>query len=57
MQLGVNEVDKQGIGEEDSRRVVGVVRMEVRAAGECVRSGEESAWYVDDFEVKISEVK
>ena len=31
--------------------------MEVRAAEEGIRSGEEMAWYVDDFEVKISEVE
>ena len=31
--------------------------MEVRAAGEGIRSGEETAWDIDDFEVKISEVE
>ena len=31
--------------------------MEVRAAGESVRAGKEAARDVDDFEVKISEVK
>ena len=31
--------------------------MEVRLAGEGIRSGEEIAWDMDDFEVKISEVE
>ena len=31
--------------------------MEVRLAGEGIRPGEETAWYMDDFEVKISKVE
>ena len=31
--------------------------MKVRAAGEGIRSSKETAWYMDDFEVKISEVE
>ena len=57
VQLGVNEFDKQRVGEEDGRRVVGVVRVEVRATGEGIRSGKEMAWDVDDLEVKVSKIK
>ena len=57
MQLGVNEIDEQGIGEEDGRRIVRFVRVEVRAAGEGVRSGKETAWDMDDLEIKIHKIE
>ena len=57
MQFCVNEVDKEGVGEEDSRRVIQVVGVEIGAAGESIRSGKEAARDMDDFEVKISEVE
>ena len=31
--------------------------MEIRVAGKGIRSGEKTAWNVDDFEVKISKVE
>ena len=31
--------------------------MEVRAAGESVRSSQEAAWDVDDFQIKVCKVK
>ena len=57
MQLRVNEIDEQRIGEEDGGRVVGVVRVEVRAAGKGIGSGEETAWDMDDPEIEICEVE
>ena len=56
MQLGVNEIDKHGVG-EDSRRIVGLIRMEVRAAGKGIGSGKETTWDMDDFEIKICKVE
>ena len=49
VQLGVNEIDEQGVWEEDGRRVVRFVRVEIWAAGEGVRSGEKVAWDMDDL--------
>ena len=57
MQLGVNEVDKQGVREEDGQRIIGLVGVEVWVAGEDVRSGEEATWDMDDLEVKVCEVE
>ena len=31
--------------------------MEVRAVGEGIRSGKETAWDVDDLEVKVGKIK
>ena len=31
--------------------------MEIRTAGESIRSSKEVAWNMDDFKVKISEIK
>ena len=57
VQFGVNEVDKSGVREEDGQRVVGVVRVEVWAVGEGIRSSKEAAWDMDDLEIKVSKVK
>ena len=43
MGLGVNQVDEKGVREEDSCRVVRVVRVEVRVSRKDVRPGEEAA--------------
>ena len=41
MELGVNQVDKKGVGEEDSGGIVRVVRMEIGAARKSIRSGKK----------------
>ena len=47
-----------GVGlEEDGQRIVRVVRVEVRMAGEGIGSSKEVAWDVNDLEVKVSKVK
>ena len=43
MQLGVNEVDKEGVRKGDGQQVVRVVRMEVWMAGESIESGQKVA--------------
>ena len=57
MQLSVNEIDKEGVGEEDCQRVVRVVRVEIRAAGEDIRSSKEVAWDMDDLQIEVCKVE
>ena len=49
VEFGVNQVDKKGVREEDGGQIVRVVRVEVRAAEEGVRSSKKAAWDMDDL--------
>ena len=57
VQLNVNKIDKQGVREEDSGGVVGVVGVEVRMAGEHVQTGQEAARDMDDFQIEFCKVE
>ena len=57
MQLDVNQVDKERAQEKDSQQVVRVIWMKVRTVRDGIRSSKEVAWDVNDFEIKISEIK
>ena len=56
MQLCVNQVDKEGVREEDSCQVVGVIRVEVRVVKEGIQSSKKFSWDMNNLEVKVSEV-
>ena len=57
VQFGVNEIDKHGVGEEDGRRIVRFVGVEIRAAGQGVRSGKKTARDVDDLEIEVRKIE
>ena len=57
MQFCINEVDEQRIREEDSQQVIRVVGVEVRVAGECIRTSQEVAWEMDDLQVEVCKIK
>ena len=57
MQLGVNEIDEQRVGEEDGQQIVGVTRMKIRVVEKGIRSGQETAWDMDYLQIEVCKIK
>ena len=49
MEFCINEVDEEGVREENGRQVIRVARVEVWAVGEDIGTSKEVAWDMDDF--------